>query len=114
LKGRSSTERRANVILYRENERILFRALLRALLADKQIAGSNALATFLTRDPVTLNAEEMLYVTRRREMDELKIQEQQRFYEVARQRARELDRYMEGFRRDIVENRKYPLNIQNL
>ncbi|RPA77946.1 hypothetical protein BJ508DRAFT_212411 [Ascobolus immersus RN42] len=105
LKGRNSIERRsANVILYRENQRILFRAFLRALLVDKQIAASNALTRFLTTDPVTLNAEEMLDVKRRREMDELRVQEQQKFYEVARQRARELDRYMEGFRRDIVEN----------
>jgi hypothetical protein len=36
-------------------------------------------------------------------MDEKRIEEQKRFYEIARQRAKELDVYMERFRRDIVE-----------
>lgn len=106
-----SGQKTANIVLYRENQRILFRAFLRALLQDKQIAASNALTTFLTRDPLVLNQEEMLDVKRRREMDELRVKEQQKFYEVAKQRARELDRYMEGFRRDIVENRMYALSF---
>lgn len=37
-------------------------------------------------------------------MDEKRIEEQRQFYEIARQRARELDVYMEKFRRDIVES----------
>ena len=40
-------------------------------------------------------------------MDEIRVEEQRRFYEIARQRARELDVYMESFRRDIVESSKF-------
>lgn len=37
-------------------------------------------------------------------MDQKRVEEQKRFYEIARQRAKELDVYMERFRRDIVES----------
>ena len=58
---------------------------------------------FLTSQPVKLNEEEYEDLRRRKEMDEKRIEEQKRFYEIARQRARELDVYMEKFRRDLVE-----------
>lgn len=59
---------------------------------------------FLTGNPIRLNEEERGDIMRRKEMDERRIEEQRRFYEIARQRAKELDVYMERFRRDIVEN----------
>lgn len=58
---------------------------------------------FLTSKPIKLNKEELGDIERRKEMDEKRIEEQKRFYEIARQRAKELDVYMERFRRDIVE-----------
>lgn len=58
---------------------------------------------FLTVRPIKLNEEEMGDIQRRKEMDEKRIEEQRQFYEIARQRAKELDVYMEKFRRDIVE-----------
>ena len=58
---------------------------------------------FLTGHRVKLNEEEMNDIEKRRTMDEKRIEEQKRFYEIARERARELDVYMERFRRDIVE-----------
>ena len=51
-----------------------------------------------------LNEEEREDIERRKEMDARRIEEQKKFYEVARQRAKELDVYMEKFRRDIVES----------
>lgn len=39
----------------------------------------------------------------RRRMDQRRILEQKRFYEIARNKARELDSYMSEFRRSIVE-----------
>ena len=59
---------------------------------------------FLSGPSVKLNQEEMLDIDRRKEMDRKRIEEQRQFYEVARQRAKELDIYMEKFRRDIVES----------
>lgn len=83
------------------------RAFIRTLLQNKRIAESKSMEEFLTSKPVTLNEEELLDVDRRKAMDAVRIEEGRRFYEIARQRAAELDVYMEKFRRDIVESSKF-------
>jgi hypothetical protein len=103
---RASTESspsRETVRLHREEQRVSLRAFLRTILQNPQVADSKAMTDFLTLQPVKLNEEELLDIDRRKEMDELRIEEQRQFYEIARQRAAELDVYMEKFRRDIVE-----------
>ena len=92
------------VHLHREDQRVSLRAFLRTFLQNPQIAESRAMADFLTLQPVKLNEEELEDIDRRRAMDERRIEEQKQFYEIARQRAAELDVYMERFRRDIVES----------
>lgn len=94
--------------LWRENQRVSLRAFIRQLLEDKQVANSEAMTAFLIKNPIKLNEEEQLDVDRRRAMDEIRLEEQRKFYEVARQRARELDVYMESFRKDIVESSMCP------
>jgi len=89
--------------LYREEQRVSLRAFLRNFLNNERIAQSNAMAEFLTRDPIEVNEEEMEDIERREDMDAKRIQEQKQFYEVARARAAELDIHMEKFRREIVE-----------
>ncbi|KAJ5692643.1 hypothetical protein N7462_002066 [Penicillium macrosclerotiorum] len=91
-------------VLYREEQRVSLRAFLRTLLQNKRIAESRSLEEFLAAKPISLNEEELVDVWRRKEMDAVRIEEQKRFYEIARQRAAELDVYMEKFRRDIVES----------
>ncbi|KAF2756653.1 hypothetical protein EJ05DRAFT_71620 [Pseudovirgaria hyperparasitica] len=90
-------------VMYREEQRVSLRAFLRNFLQNEQIAHSNAMAEFLTSDPIRLNEEELEDAERRKDMDEKRIEEQKRFYEVARRRAQELDIHMEKFRREIVE-----------
>lgn len=94
---------REKFTLYREDQRVSLRAFLRTFLQNQQIAESKAMQEFLTGNPIKLNEEEMDDIQRRKEMDERRIEEQKRFYEIARQRAKDLDVYMERFRRDIVE-----------
>ena len=94
---------RETVTLFREDQRVSLRAFLRTFLQNQQISQSKAMQEFLTACPVRLNEEEMGDIQRRKEMDEKRIEEQRQFYEIARQRAKELDVYMEKFRRDIVE-----------
>jgi hypothetical protein len=89
--------------LYREEQRVSLRAFLRNFLQNERIAQSNAMAYFLTHDPIEVNEEEMEDIERREDMDAKRIQEQKQFYEVARKRAAELDIHMEKFRREIVE-----------
>ena len=95
------------VILHREEQRVSLRASLRTFLQNEQIAQSNAMAEFLTRDPIIPTEEERQDIKRRMEMDEKRIEEQKRFFEIARQRAKELDVHMEKFRRDVVESSKF-------
>lgn len=109
-KGRSPRASSDNIayreprLLYREEQRVSLRAFLRTFLQNEIIANSNAMTDFLTGNPIELNEEEMEDIERRKEMDEKRIEEQKQFYEVARQRAAELDIHMEKFRREIVES----------
>jgi len=59
---------------------------------------------FLTSDPTQPSEDEMLDIGLRMDMDQKRVEEQKQFYEIAQQRARELDVHMEKFRRDIVES----------
>ncbi|KAJ5161231.1 hypothetical protein N7492_006623 [Penicillium capsulatum] len=102
--ARLSTEISKETVLYREEQRVSLRAFLRTLLQNKRIAESKSMEEFLTARPISLNEEEQLDVQKRKAMDSIRIEEQKRFYEIARQRAAELDVYMEKFRRDIVES----------
>ncbi|OQE37269.1 hypothetical protein PENCOP_c010G08218 [Penicillium coprophilum] len=100
----STSEVSRATVLYREEQRVSLRAFLRTVLQNKRIAESKAMEDFLTARPIDLNEEELIDVQRRKDMDAVRIEEQKRFYEIARQRAAELDVYMERFRRDIVES----------
>ena len=91
------------VTLYREDQRVSLRAFLRTYLQNAQIASTKSIHDFLTANPIKLNEEELTDMERRKVMDKRRIEEQKRFYDIARQRARALDVYMEKFRRDIVE-----------
>ena len=95
-------------MLYREDQRVSLRAFLRTILQNELVAESKAVQDFLTANSIKVNEEEMGDIKRRKEMDEKRIEEQKQFYEIARQRARELDVYMERFRREIVESSKQP------
>ncbi|KAI9885534.1 MAG: T-complex protein 1 subunit delta [Watsoniomyces obsoletus] len=100
----SSETRREPAVLYRAEQRVSLRAFLRTLLQNPQVARTKSIRDFLTGNPVQLNEEELADIERRKEMDQRRIEEQEKFYEIARQRAKELDVYMERFRRDIIES----------
>ena len=103
---RASSEALARpVTLYREEQRVSLRAFLRTLLHNPQVAETQAMRDFLTAQPrFQPNEEELEDIERRGVMDRKRIDEQKKFYEIARQRAKELDVYMERFRRDIIED----------
>lgn len=59
---------------------------------------------FLVKDKLeTLNEEERNDMERRKLVDEKRIEEQRKFYEIASKRAAEVDVHMEAFRREIIE-----------
>lgn len=85
----------APIPLVRETQRISLRAYLRSLLQSPQIAQTKAMQDFLTRNNISLSDEDVTDMTRRKAIDESRVEEQKQFYEIARKRAAELDVYME-------------------
>ena len=81
--------------MFRESQRISLRAFLRTILPNQQIAQTKAIQEFLTKDPITPTDNDVVDIVRRKEVDEKRIEEQHKFYEIARKRAAELDVYME-------------------
>lgn len=100
---RSTSAVQERVVLYREEQRVTLRAFLRTCLQNERVASSAPMREFLTADPITPNQEEKNDMTRRKDMDAQRLDDQKRYYEAARKRAKELDVHMEKFRRDIVE-----------
>ena len=86
-----------DVILPRESQRISLRSFIRALLHNPQITNTKAVQEFLGGNPMTPTDEDVDDIMRRKEIDEKRIEEQKRFYEIARKRAAELDEYMEQY-----------------
>ncbi len=84
-------------MLWRENQRISLRAFIRTLLQNPQTARTKALQDFLTRDPITPADEDVDDIMRRIAVDKRRVEEQKKFYEIARKRAAELDVYMEQY-----------------
>lgn len=95
--GPWSPTKGGDVVLHRESQRISLRAYLRSLLQNTQVAQTKAMQDFLVRDPVTLKPEDLVDITRRKAVDEKRVEEQKKFYEIARKRAAELDIYMEQY-----------------
>lgn len=83
------------MLLFRENQRVSLRAFLRSLLHNPQLAKTKAMQDFLTREPITPKDEDVVDIMRRKEVDEKRVEEQKKFYEIARKRAADLDVYME-------------------
>ncbi|KAL8387779.1 hypothetical protein RB595_009678 [Gaeumannomyces hyphopodioides] len=103
-----------NVLLFRENQRVSLRAFLRSLLHNPQLAKTKAMQDFLTHDPITPKDEDVVDIMRRKEVDEKRVEEQKKFYEIARKRAADLDVYMEQFRQDIVERNGLTMLFQEI
>lgn len=101
--SRDASPAPASNMLFREEQRVSLRAFLRSFLQNESIAHSQAMTDFLTSKPITPTPQEYEDIERRKEMDEKRLEEQRRFFEVARQRARELDVHMEKFRRKVIE-----------
>jgi hypothetical protein len=62
--------------------------------------------------PITLKDEDVEDISRRKSMDEKRVEEQKRFYEIARKRAAELDVYMEEYVRSLRPKNPSPDNLQ--
>lgn len=68
---------------------------MRSLLHNPQVANTAAMQAFLSGDPITPSDDDVDDIMRRKAVDEKRIEEQKKFYEIARRRAADLDEYME-------------------
>lgn len=90
-------------LIPREKQRLTLRSFLRRLVRDPQIAQSTSLRHFLLDGTIKLSEEEQVDCQRRRDMDQLRQDEQIKFLEVARERAKELDQQMNIFKRQLIQ-----------
>lgn len=88
----------------RENQRLSLRAYLRRLVADPRIAQAKPMVHFLTSDPTEMTVEDKNDEEQRKSMDNKRVEEQVQFFEIARQRARELNEQMSVFGKELVES----------
>lgn len=98
-----ATEIAQPTILVREEQRVSLRAFLRNFLHNAAIANSTAMEEFLTSSPIIPTVVDQVDMDRRQAMDEKRLEEQRKFFEIARARAQELDVHMEKFRRSVIE-----------
>ena len=90
----------------REKQRLTLRAFLRQIIRDKRLVRSQHFVEFLLHAPIQkLNKEEELDIQRRLEMDRLRLEEQKKFVEESRKRAKELEQWLRGFKSDLIRNR---------
>ncbi|KAK9474268.1 uncharacterized protein V1510DRAFT_361350 [Dipodascopsis tothii] len=89
-----------------ELQRLSLRAFLRSLLEIPAVAESPVLVAFLTEGgfgAAGLTGEEKDDMDVRHKLDTIRFNEQMRFFQIAKRRARELDEYMASFKKDIVQ-----------
>ena len=90
----------------REKNRLTLRSFLRQIINDKRLVRSKALVRFLLNEPIEkLSKDEQLDIARRLEMDRLRLEEQKKFVEESRKRARELDQWLRAFKKELINNR---------
>ena len=89
----------------REKQRLTLRAFLRQIIKDKRFVRSKHVIDFLLHAPIQkLSKEEESDIQRRLEMDRLRLEEQTKFVQESRKRARELDQWLRGFKSELIRN----------
>ncbi|KAI7887522.1 hypothetical protein K492DRAFT_139616 [Lichtheimia hyalospora FSU 10163] len=78
-KTATSDSTHTNHAMYRERDRQLLSSFLRRLLSRPKLARSKALHQFLTRDPIEITEDERLDAQVRKQMDDQRAEQSQRF-----------------------------------
>ncbi|KAK9468472.1 hypothetical protein V1512DRAFT_259568 [Lipomyces arxii] len=89
-----------------ELQRLSLRAFLRSLVTIVAVAESDIFRHFLSDRSftyATLTPDEIDDIRHRHDSDSARLEEQFKFYQIASQRARELDRFMTEFKRDLIQ-----------
>ncbi|KAJ8099995.1 hypothetical protein POJ06DRAFT_255126 [Lipomyces tetrasporus] len=89
-----------------ELQRLSLRAFLRSLVAIPSVAESEIFRKFLTDRSFHLSdltLAEITDIRLRKDADAVRLEEQFKFFQIATQRARELDKYMAEFKKDLIQ-----------
>ncbi|KAK7205015.1 hypothetical protein BZA70DRAFT_267560 [Myxozyma melibiosi] len=89
-----------------ESQRLSLRAFLRSCVGISAVAESEIFRSFLLDHGFSesdLTPAEVDDVKRRMEADEQRLEEQFRFFQIASQRARELDAYIADFKKELIQ-----------
>jgi Domain of unknown function in PX-proteins (DUF3818) len=99
-------QRKQNYQVPREKNRLTLRSFLRQLLSDKKLIKSRHLVYFLMHDHLPgLNKEDEADIERRIRMDRLRLEEQMKFFEESKKRAKELDKWLREFKTELIQKR---------
>ncbi|KAK9496229.1 hypothetical protein V1508DRAFT_347229 [Lipomyces doorenjongii] len=89
-----------------ELQRLSLRAFLRSLVAIASVAQSEIFRKFLTDRSFRLSditPAEIADIRLRQDADAVRLEEQFEFFQIATQRARELDNYMAEFKKNLIQ-----------
>ncbi|KAK9377360.1 uncharacterized protein V1513DRAFT_97151 [Lipomyces chichibuensis] len=89
-----------------ELQRLSLRAFLRSLVAIASVAQSEIFRKFLTDRSFRLSditPAEIADIRLRQDADAMRLEEQFEFFQIATQRARELDNYMAEFKKNLIQ-----------
>ncbi|ANB13234.1 hypothetical protein AWJ20_1516 [Sugiyamaella lignohabitans] len=88
----------------REKQRIVLRAYLHKLVEIPKVTKSAAFLEFLFKDRIRdLTAAEKADIEIRKQMDAIRVEEQLRFLEVAKERAKMLEGYITEFKQELIK-----------
>jgi hypothetical protein len=89
--------------LPREHQRITLRAYVKALLEVPNVTSCQPVLEFLFKDRVTLTPADYQDIALRKKMDLLRTEDQVRFFELAKLRARKLEEYISEFKTELLK-----------
>ncbi|EPY52018.1 fungal protein [Schizosaccharomyces cryophilus OY26] len=99
-----SPKEKSSLILHQERMRIGLSHYVNHLLQQDELRNSPEVQTFLSSDPFTPNEQEQRDIHFRQELDTVRRIERQRFIDIASERAKALDIYMDEFKRSLTES----------
>lgn len=106
VRHRLSRGLQPTVKLTGESQRLSLRAFLRSCASISSVAESDIMRSFLIEHSFLikdLTPAETADMKRRIEADKQRLEEQFRFFQIASQRARELDHYMAEFKKELIQ-----------
>ncbi|EPX70854.1 uncharacterized protein SOCG_04104 [Schizosaccharomyces octosporus yFS286] len=99
-----STPENPGLVLRQERMRIGLNYYINHILKQDELLNSPEVEAFLYSDPFSPNENEQKDILLRQELDLIRTKERMKFIEIASERAKSLDIYMDEFKRSLMES----------